>query len=224
MLKAIFLDLVPYVIQENKIFNKVWHEVLASEYQEFSKNERLAPLLNQNLVDPQVQQRFSELFANPIRSNEIIKNYSKTHAQIETYIFQTFSFSEPIMHLIEDAKNNQCEIIIITWHKEYLKRIKDRIKWDNVKTMIVEKNALITAQMLFDYCTKRNIAVDEFLCITQVEKTINDMVENNYFCATISALKSTNNNPYIISSLNDLHFENIGYNFYENVDDESEDL
>lgn len=225
MLKALFIDLVPYIVDEAKLFEMAWKLTFVNDATKYLENPRIIELMNKDLNNPEIQLKLHNYIVNAAEYEALIKNYAEHLFKLVNAAFEHFSLNENVAKLIADAEKNQCMVIIMSSHTDYLVKLKHlQVFNSNIAFLETAIDAYITADALFKYTSEHNIAVHEFLCLTQESKTIIDMLKNGYFCATINNSDVTDDNLYIINSLSDLDFESIRYNFYESVEDESEDL
>lgn len=226
MLKTIFLDLVPYVIDTKVIFNQTWKKILGSHYNEYLEHDDdIQELFKKDLLDQQVFDQLKNLIDDDEKALQLHKDFIKTVVDVENRYFSTFELATPIKNLINDAKNNDCNIVVVSWHTDYLERIKWVLNFDNVSYLVVPEITCVLSTDLWKYTSSKNARVHEFLCLTQVQETIDDLVKKGFFCATISKVdKYSGTNPYVFSSFQNLDFETLRYNFIEVIGDESEDL
>lgn len=226
MLKTIFLDLVPYIVDTKVIFNQTWKKLLGVQYDEYlEKNDDIQELFKQDLLDPKVFDELKDIINDDDKADQLHKDFIKVVVDVENRYFSSFELPTPIKNLIEDAKNNDCSIVVVSWHTDYLERVKWVLDFGNVSFLVVPEITWVSSTDLWKYTSSKNARVHEFLCLTQVQETIDDLVEKGFFCATISKVDNNNGlTPYVFSSFQDLDFETLRYNFMEVIGDESEDL
>lgn len=226
MLKTIFLDLVPYIVDTKVIFNQTWKKLLGVQYDEYlEKNDDIQELFKQDLLDPKVFDELKDIINDDDKADQLHKDFIKVVVDVENRYFSSFELPTPIKNLIEDAKNNDCSIVVVSWHTDYFERVKWVLDFGNVSFLVVPEITWVSSTDLWKYTSSKNARVHEFLCLTQVQETIDDLVEKGFFCATISKVDNNNGlTPYVFSSFQDLDFETLRYNFMEVIGDESEDL
>lgn len=219
MLKIIFMDINPYVINCELINNNVWKSIIDSKAFESIIGDELSYIIYKNY----------NLFEN--KDNYIEKiGVDKYHRLIDEWNikfnieldeFVKTPILDKVFNFFKDAEDENIEIVLISSNPN-LKNLN--IKWNlptNVKIEIIPINKEIEAKALIDYSASRNISYDEITIITNSENTISNMEMNKIFCVTINnELKSTSE-LFVISNIESILFTSIVYNFYNNTDTEN---
>ncbi|MGL4950670.1 MAG: hypothetical protein ACRC4M_02450 [Mycoplasma sp.] len=223
MLKAIFMDLVPYIIQKNCISNSAWSVILQDKYPEYINDKDFCKAMNNDILTSNILSKLESKLKDE-EVQELKSNYLLELVKAEFEYFENFEFENSIKELFEKAEANDCHIYILTWHEEYYELLP-KVKWpNNVDCVVVNEKSSINSAWVTEFASKHDIPSNEFLTITQDETRIDDMISNNLFCATINQGDSDNRNLYITSSIGKLDFDEIIYNFYETTEDESGEL
>ncbi len=223
MLRYIFMDCNPYIIDINKIYDEVW-----KSFFDLDKNKAFSSILNKFGKD-----EWHTFFEN---KKKLIENIGQdTYESIKneiTHIFKkelknyvkNYPLNEQLNNFFLEAKENDTNIVIVSWNMLMHEINKLYNMPDNIFVEIINDDHYLTANWLVHYASNFNLTYEEIACITQVKKTINDMIENNIFCVTIDEDKDLfKEKGIVLSSLDELDYSNISYNFFSNIDEDSEE-
>ena len=225
MLKYIFMDINPYIVNLNEIYEPSWKEVIQiieNEYPNLVSLDVLKDLIRREpyIIDQNTQwldeigQDKYNIIAKILKDKAIdnLSKYVKSHPI--NPILSTF---------FADAADDNVKIILVT--SNFMLTSIDKLYElpKNVSVESIEASTYLVSESLVDYASKNDLTCDEFTCITQVDATIKDVSGSNIFCITINTNKKYDNDKILyLNSIEDLIFSNIKYNFYANSDLDSD--
>lgn len=221
MLKAVLMDFFPYLVDKHAIFNFIWQNVITDkEYDAYSNDETMMNFLYDDLSDHDVAQAFLNKSMNSPRSLEIINTFDAKKQELIAKFFKEYKFSEVMVKFFNDAKTSDCDVILMNNNPEFsdllpLIKLPEKVYLSNEYDDINTKN-------IEEVLTKKSIALNEFIYITNDEPTIGFLLEKGYFCATISDKQDINHDIYVISNIDDLTFGNLALKFYDKSDEEQQ--
>ncbi len=223
MLRYIFMDCNPYVVDIDKIYDEVWksffdlkqNKTLSSIFNGIDKNEWYAFFENRkSLIEHLGQSVYDSV------KSELILIFKK---ELKNYV-KNYPLNENLNKFFLQAKENDAHIVIVSCN-ELMSEINKLYNMpNNVSIEIINEDHYLTATWLVNYASNFNLTYEEIACITQVKKTINDMIKNNIFCVTVNDDKDVlKENGIVLSSIDELDYSNISYNFFSNINEDNEE-
>ena len=213
MLKTIFIDIFPFIIDKTKIYELVWKKVLGDKYDKFLSSESLNKFINLDLKKTNVMNEFIEAYDNEEEARKIIDEYVETKAKCTKQYFQDFEFPEFFIRLAEDAKTKDCSVVITNDNEYYSNVIKTLKLPENV--YIYDEKHVDNVSDIEEKLAKNNISIDEFIYISNNKDKIEQLVEKGFFCVKISARDSQASDVTVLGSIDDLTFGNLAFKFYD---------
>lgn len=227
MLRYIFMDVNPYLINLEQIYKKAWEgviDLIRTKYDNFVSIKSLENTIKENIdiidkKDEWINEIGEEKYQALIK---LLKNsFDK--------VIDEYAMNNPINSILstffDDAKKENVTVIFVTSNFLLASKIQKLYTFPkNVLFESIEANTHLEASSLVDYASKHGLTSDEFACITQVKDSLINMCENNIFCVTIGDKHdySDFNTILCLDSIDDLIFSNITYNFYSKNDEKEE--
>lgn len=213
MLKTIFIDIFPFIIDKTKIYELVWKKVLGDKYDKFLSSETLNKFISLDLKKSNVMNEFIEAYDNEEEAKKIIDEYVETKVRCTKQYFQDFEFPEFFIRLAEDAKTKDCSVVITNDNEYYSNVIKTLKLPENV--YIYDEKHVDNVCDIEEKLAKNNISIDEFIYISNNKDKIEQLVEKGFFCVKISARDSQTSDVTVLGSIDDLTFGNLAFKFYD---------
>lgn len=213
MLKAIFIDIFPFIIDKTKIYESIWKYVLGDEYESFLASESLNKFISLDLVKEKIQEEFIIKYENQEKAKQIIEEYTESKKQYIKKYFASFEFPEFFIKLAQDAKNEECSVVITNDNEYYQQAIKSMKLPENTSTCL--QFGLKDIDNIEEIMAQKNISIDEFMYISNDESKIEQLVEKGLFCVKISEGDSDSSDVTILNSIDDLTFGNLAFRFYD---------
>lgn len=213
MLKAVCIDLIPCIIDDKNLYADVWKKVLKNNYELYASNEVLSSFLTSDLT-PSLEQRFLQYMDNNSVAIDICNQFKTIKNKVFKNFFEEYKFNENFITFTKDAKIADCYVILVNndelWSK-YLKMLNlpentylsyefGNLSIDNIETVLESKE----------------IALNEFIYITNDGYVINQMQEKNYFYVRIDKKSESNLADHVVGSMDELTFGELSFNFYDN--------
>ncbi|MGL4948254.1 MAG: hypothetical protein ACRC42_02595 [Mycoplasma sp.] len=223
MLKAVFMDLIPYIVQQNAIFSKAWNNILNREFPEYIADEDFCEIIDADLLEPNILNKISEKLSKE-EMEKLRSEYLHELVNVENDFFENFKFCTIIQTFFDKANENDCHIYVMSRNYEFLDKLVN-VKWPkNVDCIKIPENVMVNSEWITNFAAEHSIASNELFCLTQEQGTINDIISNGLFCATVSHEESEVSNLHITTSIGKIDFDEMSFSFYESQQDEGEDL
>ncbi len=218
MLKLVLVDIFPNIIDEKQIMNFIWKSIVKDDELQFLiENETYSHWLNEDLSIPEVAQKFLEDIKDvQDRAKKIIEEFKKHKSELIVEFFKTFKFDSSWNKFFDDAQETQCVVVLNNNNGEQTQKLVEMIK--KPKGVYTNKEyGLNNIDTFLEELSSKNIAIQEFIYITSDEARIDTLEKKGCFCVRISSSGSAEDTETIrtISSIEDLDFGNLAFNFYD---------
>ena len=221
MLRIIFMDVNPYVVDGKELNEATWNDLASSGIllQYINREPILTKFFEKkkslfNFQDEYLKVLDSKLYQELVNAWDGF--YQK---ELENYL-NTKKIPSYFTKLLDDAEQNNIEVVLVTNNKNFEnldKKLKTILKKDINLLMISNFNTL-DINLLLNYAAQANASYEEIAVITQQEATIKNLLENNIFALTVGNDFNVNARNFIhLESNENINLEEILYNFYEYV-------
>lgn len=220
MLRIIFLDIAPYIIDDEQLKIITWNALM--------HNETIDNLLVNNQALKKLFLKRKSLFKNQniyldvtdVKVyDELVKQWNEVYLHALNDYIQNQHNNENLIKLFNDANNNNVKIVFTTNNSNML-NLKDIfasiIKYNNVEFYKINNFSNFTADMIIDYASQFNVTFDEIAVITQSKESIEDLVNHNIFTMTVNGSNEMITNNFASLESNDsINMKQILYFYYE---------
>ncbi len=215
MLKAVLIDIFPFIISLDDLNQATWRSVLKEEEIQFlTTNEQFSHWLNEDLSLAEVSEKFfTDMDKTQGRANEIVKTFKANKLEVVNNYFKNFKFNDHWKKFFDDATTAECVIVLNNNLEPAFEKQVHTLKLPKGVTT-ADKFGLTSMETFIDELSAKNIGFNEFLIVTDDQSRIDTLIQKGCFCVTISNNDIQDESVHHINSIKDLDFGNLAFNFY----------
>ncbi len=221
MLRIIFMDVNPYVVDGKELNELTWNDLSNSGI--LKQYENMEPALSKYFEKKKSLFNFQDEYLKIIDSKtyqDLVNLWNNFYQkELDNYL-ATKDIPHYFNKLLEETKESNIEVVLVTNNQNFIdldKKLKVILKKDINLLMIANFNTL-DLDLLLNYAAQANASYEEIAVITQQEDTLKDLLENKIFSLTVGDdFNVSNRNLIHLESSDNINLEQILYYFYEYI-------
>ncbi len=219
MLKILFIDVNPYVIDAKQLNDVVWNNL--------SKNKIIDKYLG---IEPALEKYFEKHKSLFNCQDEYLKLLDSKDYQdlvnqwntfyliaLENYLTKN-GLPQTFINLFNDTAQNNIELVLVTNNNNFVdiaKQIKSLCKL-NITLLKLDHFETLEIDTLLDYASEENASYDQIAVITQQTDCIDNLVKNNILTFSVGMNQLGSFENFVsLDNYSSVNLEEILYHYYE---------
>jgi len=226
MLKCIYIDLFPYIIDGSKLATSIWIKIKSNPkiVEWLLDKPKMRELIAQNPSFFKSLEDFKELLS-PIDFN-FFSDYWKLEFKESLAILAKNGFNKIIKDFFESCHENNVKIIV-TYNRDVCSDVGQLYPFlKNVDFKYIPYEENLNLEGFIKTNLDNEFLMNEVCVITQNPDILKKLQSNKIFVATIDSSKLSNddNNIYYFNDYKNLSYYDLSYSFYKDEDQDTIEL
>lgn len=226
MLKCIYIDLFPYIIDDSKLSSIIWGKVKNNpKIIDWLKNKpEMVELISTNPAFFRNANLFQELL-NP-NDFKFFYDYWKLEFRENLFILTKNGFNDIIKDFFKSCYENNVKIIV-TYNRDVCDNIEQLYPFlKNVDFKYIPYEKVLNLEGFLKLNLENEFLINEVCVMTQKHEVLEKLQNNNFFVATINSNKSSadSKNIYYFNDYKNLSYYDLSYSFYKDEDQDTMEL